>query len=78
MPIIITKTVLNFGENESPMLNILIQLQRNAKIIYANAFFGDWGDAYKAQAYENHFGWNKFGFSGQKGGIPNPGRTVYQ
>ena len=52
-------------------------MHRNMKIIYANAFFGDWGDAYKAQAYENTYGWNKFGFSGQKGGIPNPGRYYY-
>ena len=42
----------------------------------ANAYFGDWGDAYNAQKYENNFGWNRFGFSGQKGGAPNPGRWM--
>merc|ERR1711990_376025 len=52
-------------------------LQRNTKILYANAYFGDHGDAYRANAYDQNFGWNKFGFSGQKGGVTNPGNMHY-
>ena len=45
--------------------------------MYANAYFGDHGDAYRANAYDQNFGWNKFGFSGQKGGMTNPGNMHY-
>ena len=47
-------------------------MHRNSKIIYADEYFGDLTNQYNSQAFENNFGWNKFGFSGQKGGIPHP------
>jgi hypothetical protein len=48
-------------------------MHRNAKIMYSDIYFNDLTNQYNAQAFERSFGWNKFGFSGQKGGIPNPG-----